>query len=80
MKQRRPNAVEDRDEEKYFKVGKRTSEVIDTYLVQGKNIPMIQRTGADKEAYLRLLLSDPILVPFFAITENAMNCSIHFIL
>ena len=41
---------------------------------------MIQRTGADKEAYLRLLLSDPILVPFFAITENAMNCSIHFIL
>ena len=45
-----PNAVEGRDEEKYFKVGKRTSEVIDTYLVQGKNILMLRKVGAGKDA------------------------------
>jgi hypothetical protein len=39
----------DQEDEKYFTVSKRTSEVIDTYLGQRQSILTIQRIGSGKE-------------------------------
>jgi hypothetical protein len=39
----------DLEDEKYFTVSKRTSEVIDTYLAQRQSILTIQRVGSGKE-------------------------------
>jgi hypothetical protein len=36
-------------DEKYFTISKRTSEILDAYLREGKNVLKIQRIGAGKD-------------------------------